>query len=61
MAQLTQEQIEEIAELAATKAIAKMENHFYTSVGRNFINKFFIIIGMLVVAGSAWLAAKGIK
>ena len=42
---LTPEQIEQIAEIAATKAIERV----YVEIGKNVVKKFFWFIGVCVV------------
>lgn len=56
---LTEEEIEEIAEKAATKALAKMETHLYTMVGKSVLNKLFYITGMIAVALYFYLHSHG--
>lgn len=59
-AKLTEEEIEEIAEKAATKAIAKLETHLYTTVGRSVLNKLAYLIGMIALAIYFYLQSKGL-
>jgi hypothetical protein len=47
---LTEEQIDEIAEKAAQKALGKMTNLMYQEIGKTVASKFFLIIGTLAVA-----------
>lgn len=56
---LTEKQIEDIAELAATKAIKKMEMQLYTTVGKSVLSKFAYLVGIVTVAGFLWLQSKG--
>lgn len=58
-AKLTEEEIEEIAEKAATKALAKMETHLYTMVGKSVLNKLFYLTGMVAVALYFYLHSNG--
>ena len=57
---LTEEQIEQIAEKAAEKAIEKLTSHVYQEVGRSVVSKLFYIAGACVIGGFLWLKAKGI-
>ena len=58
-ARLTEEEIEEIAEKAATKALAKMETHLYTMVGKSVLSKPFYVVGMIAVAAYFYLHSNG--
>lgn len=60
MSNLTEEQIEEIAEKAAQKAIAKLTSHVYQEVGKSVINKIFYIAGACAIGTYLWLRSKGI-
>lgn len=44
---LTDEQIEAIAEKAADKAVGKLTDTFYKQVGKSFVDKTLIIIGVI--------------
>ena len=57
---LTESQIEEIAERAANKAVAKLTEHVYREVGRNVVQKFTYIVGAVAVALFLWLQTKGL-
>ena len=52
---LSEEQMEELAERAARKAVAKMQAEFYQQVGRSVISRFTVIVGLLAVAVFLWL------
>lgn len=56
---LTEDQIEQIAELAAEKAISKLTDHAYKAVGKSIVEKLFYIVGVLSVALYLWLKEKG--
>jgi len=58
--QLSDEHIELIAERAATKAMAKLTDEVYRSVGRGVVNKFFLVVGGLSTAVYFWAQAKGL-
>ena len=57
---LTEEQIEEIAERAATKAISKLETHLYTTVGKSVLNKLAYLVGVIVLSVYFYLQSKGL-
>lgn len=57
--QLTDEQIERIAERAAEKAVAKLTDHVYREVGRNVVSKFIWIVGALAVGLFIWAKSQG--
>ena len=52
---LTEKEIEEIAEKAAEKAVAK----FYLEVGKHTVKKALMIIGAGVVFLLVWLGSNG--
>ena len=52
---LTEEQINTIAERAASVALTKV----YTEVGKSVVKSFLYVIGASCIAASAWLAAHG--
>lgn len=56
---LTEDQIEQIAELAAERAISKLTDHAYKAVGKSIVEKLFYIVGVLSVALYLWLKEKG--
>lgn len=55
LVELTHEQINEIAEMAAEKALEKV----YTSIGKSVVSRFLWVVGGLALALSAWLAGNG--
>lgn len=55
-AHISDEQIEEIAEKAAEKAIELMTAGVYKSIGRSVVDKFLWLVGVLSLG--AWLWAK---
>jgi len=57
---LTEEQIEEIAERAAERAMKKLTDHMYKEVGRGVVNKLFWIVGVISVGLYMWLKQKGL-
>lgn len=59
MTQLSKEQIEEIAELAAQKAVAKMTAQVYQSVGQTVVKRFLWFVGLLAVGILAGIQASG--
>lgn len=59
-APLTEEQIEEIAERAAERAMKKLTDHMYKEVGKGVVNKLFWIVGVISVGLYLWLKQKGL-
>lgn len=57
---LTEEQIELIAEKAAEKAIEKLTSHVYQEVGKSVVGKLFYIVGACAIGLYLWLKSKGI-
>lgn len=57
--ELTDDQIEEIAERAAKKAIALARDGFYQDVGETIVGKFKWLLGAVIVGSFMWLASKG--
>lgn len=53
--ELTERQIEEIAQRAAEVAL----NNVYTAVGRSVVSKFLWLCGFLGAALAAWATAHG--
>lgn len=58
--ELTDEQIELIAEKAAKRGVELAREDFYKGVGESVVSKWFIFIGMATVAMYAWLRSKNI-
>ncbi len=59
-ATLTEDQIEEIAERAAERAMQKLTDHMYKQVGKSVVSKLFWIVGVISVGLYLWLKQKGI-
>lgn len=57
---LSEEQIELIAEKAAAKAIEKLTTHVYQEVGKSVVSKLFYIVGACALGVWLWLKSKGI-
>lgn len=57
---LTDEQIEQIAERAADRAVEKLTNEAYKSIGKNVVQKFLWIVGVCAAALYFWLQQKGL-
>lgn len=53
--QLTAEQLEQVAELAAEKAIERV----YTEIGKNVVHKALWVLGAGALALFAWLKGAG--
>ncbi len=57
---LTDAQIEKIAEKAADKAVSKLTDRVYRDVGKNVVQKFIWLVGVVSVALFFWLQSKGL-
>jgi hypothetical protein len=57
---LTEDQIEEIAERAAERAMAKLTDHMYKQVGKSVVSKLFWLVGVISVGLYLWLKQKGL-
>lgn len=57
--QLTDEQIEEIADRAAKKAVEQMTNQIYMEVGKGVVKKALYLLGAFIVGAGIWAKAKG--
>ena len=57
--QLSEDQIDEIAEKAAAKAVAKMTGQLYQEVGKTVVSKFFWFVGLLAVGIFAGIQVSG--
>ena len=56
---LSEEEIEDIAERAAEKAMLKMTNQLYQEVGKGIISKLLYLVGIIAVGLWAWLHQGG--
>lgn len=56
---LTERLMEPLSERAAEKAIVKMENNIYQSMGKWGIKGFIKIVGVVVLGAYLLLSAKG--
>ena len=56
---LTGEQVEEIAERAAQRALNKMADQVYREVGKGVVSKALWLIGVVAVGLAMWLKSKG--
>ena len=57
---LSEEQIAQIAEAAAQRAVAIARDNFYKDVGKSVVSKWFVFIGLGTVAAYAWAKKVGI-
>lgn len=56
---LTDEQMDDIAERAATRAVAKITSDAYQAVGKSIVDKFIYIVGVCALGLYFWLQQKG--
>lgn len=61
MNDLTEEQIEQIAERAAAKAVAKMTDIIYQEIGKTMVKRFFWFVGLIAVGAFAGAKLTGWK
>lgn len=57
---LTDSEIDQIAEKAAERAVAKLTAHVYQEVGKGVVKRLFWIVGALAVGLYLWASAKGL-
>lgn len=57
---LSEEQLDEIAERAANRAINKLTDHVYLQVGRSVVNKLLWVIGAVFAGVYLWMHNKGL-
>lgn len=57
---LTDEQIDKIAEKAAEKAIQLAKDEFYMDVGKSIVRKIFWFIGFISFVLFVWAVKKGL-
>ena len=57
---LSEEQINDIAERAADKAVEKITNHLYQEIGKTLIQKTLWLIGVCFFGLGLWLNSKGL-
>ena len=58
--ELSEDQIAQIAESAAIRAVKIARDNFYKDVGQSVVSKWFILIGMGTVALYAFLRSRGV-
>lgn len=56
---LSDTQIDDIAEKAATKALSKITDMAYREVGKSVVSKLLYVTGVLAVAGFLYLQSHG--
>ena len=59
-AHLTEDQIDDIAEKAAEKAIEKLTGDVYKAVGKSVVSKFLWIVGASAVGVWIWAKKNGL-
>lgn len=58
--ELDDDQIEEIAERAAVKAVEKATRDFYAGVGKSVMSKLYWLLGLIIVGTALWLQKNGL-
>lgn len=56
---LSDAHIEQIAERAAVKAMEKLTNQAYMSIGKGVVKKFYLVVGVAATALYFWALGKG--
>lgn len=56
---ISEDQIEEIAELAAKKAVEKLEARMYQEIGRGVMKKLSWLVGIAAVGTFLWAQKNG--
>ena len=56
---ITEEDVERIAERAATKAVAKITDYVYIEVGKSVLKRILWLTGAAIVGVAAWMHSKG--
>ena len=56
---LTDEQMDDIAERAATRAVEKLTQDAYRAVGKSVVDKFLYIVGVCALGVYFYLQQKG--
>lgn len=56
---LSEEQVEQIAERAAAKAMTKLTGHVYQEIGKGVVSKAMWILGALATGLYLWAVSKG--
>jgi len=59
MKSLTDAEIEEIAEKAAEKAVEKITAHFYQEIGKTVVKRVLVLLGVVAVGITTWMAGHG--
>lgn len=56
---ITEDDVERIAERAATKAVSKITDYVYIEVGKSVLKRFLWLTGAAIVGVAAWMHSKG--
>lgn len=56
---LTEDQIEEIADRAARRAVESLTDHVYREIGKGVISKLYTVVGVCAAAVVIWATSKG--
>ena len=56
---ITEEDVERIAERAATKAVAEITDYVYIEVGKSVLKRILWLTGAAIVGVAAWMHSKG--
>lgn len=56
----SEEQMDSIAERAAERAMQKLTDEAYKSIGKGLISRLFWVVGVLATAAYFWAQGKGL-
>lgn len=56
----SEEQMDSIAERAAERAMQKLTDEAYKSIGKSLVGKLFWVVGVLATAAYFWAQGKGL-
>lgn len=57
--ELSDDQIEEIAQRAAAKAITQATQEFYAGVGKSVLGKLYWLVGLIIIGTALWMQKNG--
>lgn len=55
----TEEQLEKFADLVADKALEKIREQTYQSIGKAFLSRIYYILGLVLIGAFFYLQSKG--
>lgn len=55
----TEEQLEKFADLVADKALERIQEQTYQSIGKAFLSRIYYILGLVLIGAFFYLQSKG--